>query len=1135
MPSRPQRTIVQSTHPYLGEDVDRAAKEIYIKDRMTPAEYINYISGQYGDRPYWVDNNVEYNHPHSTPRNNDKALDRLRQHLTNQKGGHPTNELMRGHAEDLAQAIIKHRPLSPEMIHHVMEDPKLYGMDHDDVNTVLRSQPNTDKSHLMKLASNPRSQFGSLIDHPAMDREVADTLMTDPNRIRKLDGQQVRHLVSSMTNEDPNKQLIDEKGIINLLQNNSKGIEDGEDFDKLAEKIQPDKNLMGEEDHSKRKGLMDDILGINGGEYTNEADHSDNPDHFHYDNWSHGTGYNPKTARAAAGSKFLTPDQIDHIKRHGDFDEKYALFNNKHIDPKHAGEMYNHWVDDDSDKGYDLDELKDKIKEEHPYADNHDSYYEDAQNEEQEAYPFSKYIDENVNDDELMDGMDEDDWIEHHLDNNHDWEARNPAQQADPAGNEDPTIDHSRDKESHPDYKARYDEAQKAYDDTLAERKESPQDALSQRAMDKLYEGYDDYIRDDVSNTAERLYNEKMDNAHEDPEFLPDHLPHVEELNRQRREAEEIAARQKVEEQAAKDKPELDKFVPQRSTSHPYGDLQHHVQMAQGYANANGGKIDIGTLNKLHPNVKDKWKAIFGDKGKLSSQELDQKFEAIPKTPYAISHQIWEPGLQNLNERNQVVYRLDHTPESMAAIKADPAVHNVFNKIADVSKRSGHPTNANTIAWSRVDANDPKHWMIDEVQSDFGSAARDYLDENGKKDEADAVNKVIAIHKNWREALINHVINEAKKHGVERVSTHSPESKAAHTGAGKVHTVYKDSYQKVPRSMGFVPAAMETLPLTEHGRKEFNAARSGVPTEDLMQQHKDAMVEHAKQSIMHGKLIAAPEMLEDVSPEDQAAAHTSLLEHHSGMFSKHRDRLAQLDPTSDLRNLKTPKAFMEKFNPDFGRADRASAINNAINLSRDSGLGSVPVYGFDAALKQEPQAAGNTGHTYDLNPAVVKKSLDEVEDLMKMEKMDGAIKQKIAATMHLLQQNEDVLDQIHQSNPQAYVAIKELVESMVQMAKKTTGKDPATDVHKLQIQNELDSHQNPEEQQQSDQGSGEAPSGGGGGHLPHTDKPLQQKQLVFGPGAVRRYDAQDARVKDTAGEWHSQTGKAKEGQGGANG
>ena len=1184
MPSRPQRTIVQIDHPHLGKDVEDKNRSSYIQHGITPAEYINYITGTYGERPYWINNHMPADHPHSTERNNDKALERLRQHLAHQKGGHPDNELDGGDAEQHAQNIIRTRPISPEMINHVIEEPKAYGLNKDERIRHLSPQPNLNKSHLMKIATNPDLKFGSLVEHPQMDKEVADALMSDPRRVGKLGSSQIRTMLSSINHEDPNKRLIDEKGVVNLLENNHVGIKDPEDFDNLIQHVQPSIDQAGQPDHSKRKEIMDNLLGINGGSYTNEADNYDNPDHFHYNNWDTGVNYNPRKAAAIAGSKYLTPDQIDHIKRHGDFDEKYALFNNKHIDPKHSGEMYNNWINDDTDKGYDLDELKERIKEDNPYEDSYDDYYEEAREAEQEDNPFSDYVKENVDDSDLMDGRDEEEWIDDYLENgaDHDWSVPNPKHKDDPE-NEDPLIDYGgRDKSDHPDYQARYDDASKKYDEELEARRRNPEDALSQRQRDRLYDGYDEYLSEGISDRAQQLYYDKMDSAHEDKDFLPSHLPHLEEMERQRREAAEIEARRKADEKAAEDKPELDKFVPQRATSHPYGDLQHHVQMAQGYANANGGKVDIGTLKKLHPNLKDKFNEIFFgkeypalakrrdnlkagikdkntpddekeemkttlslvnsdlanmEKGKtvMSSEGLQQKLDSIPKTPYAISHQIWDAdNTQNLNSRNEVVFRLDHTPESLEAIKADPEVHRVFNKIAEVSKRSGHPTNPNTIAWSRVDANDPKHWMIDEVQSDFGSAARDYLDDNGKKEEADAVNKVIAIHKNWREALINHIINEAKKHGAERVSTHSPESKAAHTGSDTVHTVYQDSYQKVPRSMGFKPAPMEALPLNEEGKKDFMRGRSGVPVEDLKQMLVDGLKQHAYLSAAHNNIAENPIGEEN----DLTDSHKKLADHHLNMYNQHLKKLLQLDPTDRNKNSKTPEQYI-KVNPLDdelkGRAAFTQEANSNANALSNK-LSKPPVYGFDSALWQKPQRAGHEGHTYDLNPATVKKSLNEVEDLLKMEKMDSQVKQKIAATLHLLQSNEDILDQIHQSNPQAYVAIKELVESMVQMAKKTTGKDPATDVHKLEIQNELDAHQNPDEQQPQDGGEEEgAQSGGGGGHLPHTDKPLQQKQLVFGPGAVRRYNAQDARVKDTSGKWHSQTGKAKEAQDGSNG
>ena len=480
MPSRPQRTIIPMDHPHLGKDVDNKLKELYIEKKITPQEYINYITGGYGERPYWVNDHMPADHPHSHPGINDKALERLRQHLIHQKGGHPENELGNDEAKGLARNIIERRHLSPEMINHVIQDHKMYGINNDELARHLKDQPGTNKSHLMQLATDPSSKFGDLVEHPEMDKEVADTLMSDSRRVGRLSPTQIRTMLGTMKHDDPNKRLIDEKGVINLLENNH-GIKDPEDFDNLIQHVQPDKDLTGEPDHTKRKEIMNDLLGINGGSYTNEQDHYDNPDHFHYDNWDHGQGYDPKKAAAIAGSKHLTPDQIDHIKRHGDFDQKYALFQNKHIDPKHSGEMYKHWVDDDSDKGYDLDELKERIKKDNPYEDSNDDYYEEAREAEQEDYPFKDYVKENVDDNDLMDGKLIRNAANYNPDTNeagHDWEAPNPKHKDDP-DNENETIDYGgRDKDEHPEYNDRYAEAQKKYDEELEARRSNPQDAL---------------------------------------------------------------------------------------------------------------------------------------------------------------------------------------------------------------------------------------------------------------------------------------------------------------------------------------------------------------------------------------------------------------------------------------------------------------------------------------------------------------------------------------------------------------------------------------------------------------------------------------------------------------------------------
>lgn len=1039
------KRIKKLAHPYLnhGDDEKEAVRDLYIKKKLTPAEYVNLRSGAYGHSWYNIPDSLG-NHPLNNEKNNSKALKRLADHYAATEGqdSDETAQLNEPSNDDtgkMMEKIIEDHPISKDDINKIIDNPSDYGLNGKEIEQ-LKNQPNLDKEHLLRIASNPNLSMGNLLRHKAVDKDVVNAVLSDPRRLKRMSSGQVEDLVSTMSHGDESKRLLSPQDAASILQNSNyvgdkdeRNPRDSHVFDRVAQHVEP----------SKRKEIIDDILGIRGGKHRrNDPEDVENPDHLSYDNWEHGDNYDSKKAVAAAGSAHLTPSQIDHIKRHGNIDEKYALFHNKDIDPRHAAEMYGHWLNDDTDKEYHQDELKEKIKEHNPFE--YEDYYEEAGDQARDDYPFEEYL------------------------------------------------------------------------QAIGEQ-EAPIDSTER---DRQYEGYDESLQEATNDKAHDLYENAMDTAHENPDFLPKHLPQVEEIKAKRRAKQEEEARVKAEHEAKQNKEFLDQQVPNRSEVHPYGDLQHHVQMAQGYANSNGGSIDIGSLNKLHPNMKDKWKAIFGGKGKLSSQELDQKLQDLPKTPYAVSHRKWDPGLQNINEQPQVVYRLDHTPESIAPMKADPETHRIFNKIADVSQRSGHPTNANTIGWARVDTNNPKHWMIDEVQSDFGSAARDYLEENGKPEEAESVNKILAHHKNWREALVNHVLNEAKKHGVEKVSTHSPESKSAHTGSDRVHSVYFDSYQKIPRSMGFRPSPMGELPLNEKGQRAFLTSQGGTPTEQLIQDHESGMNEHARQWLHHTREQESPGEMGDALRD----AHGALAEHHSKMFKEHQARLSQLDPSHVARKMKTPQMQVKRDmnyhenQPDW-KADSKTADKHAAMMASGD-MKVSPVYGFDSSLKQEPaKVVGHPGHTYDLNPQVVKKSLDEVADLMKVENIDVEIKQKIASTLHMLQENEAVLQQIGQSNPEVYNAVRELVQSMVDMAKKTTGRDPNEDVHKLQIQSELEQQQPQEEPQGQPQGSPGAPA---------KDEPIHGRKKVYPIGAMRQYNSQDARIKDQNGEWHSYGGGLKD-------
>ena len=977
----------------------------YIRHKMTDKEYIDTLAGAYGHSDFDINQMGDHlkASKHNNEKNNDMALARILSHITQSQGDVRQTKAHADIDEGRLQHLLDNYQISPEAIHHIIDNHKSLptssiAREHL---TPLADQHNLNKDHIIKILGTQtghKPDLAKFINHKSFDKDLADHLVYNSNY--KLGSNEIRALDKYSKHNDPSKRLLEDRHIKHLLDNKKV---DPSAVPHLLSAIKPSKNLLGEDDHSYRNSIISKYIGHEGAKLQSDYDDQDaeelasNPE-TNYNLMAHGPHHNKSISnKILEDSQHLTPEHIDYIKRHGDFDQKWALFNNRHIDPQHHIEMHNKWANDDHEHGYGLQQLKEHIESENNFDVNYDNYHEDAREQAEEDYPLSEYIRDSLDDSDLMDDMSEDDWIDNHLRENHNWET------------DDDNFTHAM--EDHPDYEDRRNQAQQAYDSTLEARRANPQEHLDDRTMDRIYGGHSDAISDDVYRIARQMHDERMESAHLDYGLLPSHLkdklPAVNEhIEDQKRTAEERARAEAARKEAAA-KIRLDELVPNRNNTHAYGDLQHHVELAQHYADANGGSIDIGHLNKIHPNIKDNWKKIFGEKGKLSSQDLQQIHDSIPKTNYNISYGVWGGDkMQNINNRDQVVVRLDHSDESLAPIKADPDTHKIFQKIQEVSQRSGHPTNLNTVAWARVDTNEPGHWMIDEVQSDFGSAARDYLDDNNKPEEAEHVDKIIKHHKNWREALINKVISMAKDNGVKVISTHSPESKASHTNADRVHTVYKESYQKVPRSMGFKPVHHKELPLTDTARTKIGRGVTGTPTHKLLEDHADGMDTHAWLAQAHKNLAEAkayPPMagISDQRvpmDEDTIGLHQKLADHHMSKFREHHQRLSNLDPTHNLRHYPSVSSYIEGSTAGFKRmtpeeqgkkqhANRVTAYVTAKGIMNENH--SLPVYGHDSALKEAP-AVENQGHQIDLSPTKLKKTIDDADFDMEFEKLQKA-------------------------------------------------------------------------------------------------------------------------------------------------
>ena len=949
-------------HPVFSKysTYDHELAKYFKSNKFTPEEYIKLHQLQYHDK-YGQDSPLESfghdiweNHKYNTPENNKEIL---KHHV---KNNNPNG----------IRQIFEKLKLSDSDITNIINNPDKYHIGEGygaPKFSSLVDQPNLKKQHIYRIAEKHPDQLSNFIKHPEFEDKFINNIINDPTAIANMYATHMDDIV----NKDLNPQQVDK-----LLENGDEHLQDNQ-LHKLLDKLPED----------KRDKYIEDKLGITGGRHANKIENLyDNPeseedknkfnkeDNWH--NWTSGLNGDKKIATKLASYGKLKENHIDHIKRHGDFNSKYNLYNNPHIDPKHGVEMFEKWYNNDSEHDYDQSELNEKLQEDYE-DDVRDKFYDEAREEVENKNPMSDFITdygkEYVDDEDVTNKYNNE--IQNELDQ-HDWIGENPDH--DPNNPESqPTINYADHPNytinEHPDFDERHQEAIDKYKEVYLEN-ETP---------DSLYEAYDESNSDEIDNKMYDLTNQHFEKAHENEDYIPEHLkehiPVLEEIKKQKRQKEEEKARQEAVEKEKKLSGFLNEKMPIRMNEHQYSEGLHHHEMVKDYADANRGSIDIGTMHKIFPNLKDTWKNIFGDKGKLTSEEIQSKIDSIPKTKYNISYDKWDGNqMQNINGQDQVVVRLDHSPESQEELKKDPEVYGTFKKIQEVSKRSGHPTNNNSIAWARIDTSDPKNWMQDEVQSDFSSAARKYLEENGATEKAAHVQKIIDLHKDWRENLMNAVIKLAKQNGVEKIATHTPESKAQHTGASREHSVYNDSYQKIPRKMGFKPTTMENLPLSEKGKEIFQTIGGGKPTEDAQERsnkHLEAYQHHKQMIASHRK---AQSEYGPSKPQDQDyLIHNDFIEHHKGFAQRHKQVALDIDPTAAVKfhNVDANSNLDEESTGNLGK--KAVQNNTFTSHPYDSEI-NKPV------VQTTPKGA-NVGHILHLQPQFFRKNIGLANDLIKIE------------------------------------------------------------------------------------------------------------------------------------------------------
>jgi len=482
------------------KQAQKAEVEKYFRSKnFTPEVYRELLSGQYHD--HFNDSDLEAlagmlkRHKLNNTENNDAAV------------RHVLDEIVAGKKDQFWQkyklrGLMHNFPLSSDALHNVINNYEKVGKENLDE---LQKNPSFNREHLAAIVNKPTVAMSSeMMKHPAMDQELFDRMM----RNRKYD----TNKLPGTYYEHP---LFNAEHAGEVLRNPKSKMGEHE-FDKVLEKLSPE----------ARHSYLNDALGITGGKPAADQEDFDRPDEYGWDNWENGEKHLPRMAQAAAESKYLTPDQIEHIKRHGDFDQKFALFNNANIDPKHALEMLSLWDQDAHRKGYDEDDLKKKFREEH--EDNlWDDYREEAEQEVQEDNPLSDYL-KNFSDDELSQAYfdkDYSDWKK-------EWLRENKGEEAVPNPNfmsDEPETDYNGHNPKTVKLKDLDDselEDLPEYDGDLEDKsQEAFKSAMdNEQTPDSIYEGYDESNSDAVYQRMNEMFADELKNWSSSDKFLPRHV-----------------------------------------------------------------------------------------------------------------------------------------------------------------------------------------------------------------------------------------------------------------------------------------------------------------------------------------------------------------------------------------------------------------------------------------------------------------------------------------------------------------------------------------------------------------------------------------------------------------------------------
>jgi len=246
-----------------------------------------------------------------------------------------------------------------------------------------------------------------------------------------------------------------------------------------------------------------------------------------------------------------------------------------------------------------------------------------------------------------------------------------------------------------------------------------------------------------------------------------------------------------------------------------------------------GGFLDWAEFKKSQPNLAGDpiVQKMFtsAQKTRVDQSHAEKYLQEMPARKFHVSYQSWT-GMQRHNEQNgpQTVFLLNNGESMDQHYQNNPHMTGLYRTVQLANQNVGHPHGPQAIGWSRVDTSHEDHWFVDEIQSDFNSDLSKELhhinkhgqtkgmEEFGLKPEEGekAVNTMVDMMNGWEKALLQNIIDTAKKNGASKISIHSGESKTMvnKSEASEVTNKYDKIYNRMPQEMGFKPAKYEDLP-----------------------------------------------------------------------------------------------------------------------------------------------------------------------------------------------------------------------------------------------------------------------------------------------------------------------------------